>query len=460
MLLKRYAAILPVFLATAVHVSVPVAAHRQAGSVDAYAFRSRDSIEYYRIAVNIAAHGVFSQNESPPWKPDTWRTPGYPIFLATFIFLFGDSPAGLIIVQQLLGILNVWLLFRIACRFMSEPRAAIAALLFLFEPYHLYYSLWLMATTVFLTALLGMWLAWLRAVAEQRWYWFMLSGALAGAAVLIRPVALLVPILLFMGLLVAAYRGRRSERTAPSPHRTWLGLTTFALSCGVLVGPWMVRNRIVAGHVALSHQGGIVLAYFKATEVALWNRNRTADRYVEASMEPTKAGQPRTVWNEIDARLRDEYPQLTEVERSSLRWSNLAQGNRTTVDSFEISRALSGIAWSYLLEKPMGTLACCLTRCGSILTFPLNLALRPATGVPERRVRSLVLAAPFVLLAAAVVLRLLRGRMTFHAAYVPLACTAALLVATTPQLDPRFRVPMIPFLIVLALLPAWRRRGT
>jgi hypothetical protein len=222
----------------------------------------------------------------------------------------------------------------------------------------------------------------------------------------------------------------------------------------------MVRNSMVAGHVALSHQGGIVLAYFKATEAALWNRNRTADRYVETSMEPTKAGQPRTVWNEIDARLRDEFPQLTETERSSLKWSNLAQGNRTTLDSFEISRALSGIAWSYLIEKPTGTLACCLTRCGSILTFPLNLALRPATGVPERRVRSLVLAAPFVLLAAAVVFRLLRGRMTFHAAYVPLACTAALLVATTPQLDPRFRVPMIPFLIVLALLPAWRRRGT
>ncbi len=37
--------------------------------------------------------------------------------------------------------------------------------------------------------------------------------------------------------------------------------------------------------------------------------------------------------------------------------------------------------------------------------------------------------------------------------YFPLACTLALLAATTPQLDPRFRVPMIPFLAFLAILP-------
>jgi hypothetical protein len=29
----------------------------------------------------------------------------------------------------------------------------------------------------------------------------------------------------------------------------------------------------------------------------------------------------------------------------------------------------------------------------------------------------------------------------------------ALLVLTTPQMDPRFRVPMMPFLLLLALLP-------
>ena len=35
----------------------------------------------------------------------------------------------------------------------------------------------------------------------------------------------------------------------------------------------------------------------------------------------------------------------------------------------------------------------------------------------------------------------------------PLAVLAALLAATTPQLDPRLRVPMVPLLALLAVLP-------
>ena len=37
-------------------------------------------------------------------------------------------------------------------------------------------------------------------------------------------------------------------------------------------------------------------------------------------------------------------------------------------------------------------------------------------------------------------------------AYFPLAVTIALLLAATPQIDPRFRVPMIPLLVFMAML--------
>ncbi len=49
--------------------------------------------------------------------------------------------------------------------------------------------------------------------------------------------------------------------------------------------------------------------------------------------------------------------------------------------------------------------------------------------------------------------RLIRGRMTFAHAYFPLAVLMALLLTTAPQLDPRFRVPMIPLLVFMAMLP-------
>jgi hypothetical protein len=139
-----------------------------------------------------------------------------------------------------------------------------------------------------------------------------------------------------------------------------------------------------------------------------------------------------------------------------LTWSNLAQGNKTTADSFRVSAELASIAWRRLTEAPWSTLACYWARCGSILAFPLDLALWPPNGVEVNRWRSAAVGAPYLLLCAAVVLRLGRGRMEFGAGYFPLACTLALLLATTPQTDPRFRVPMIPLLIFVALLPVGR----
>lgn len=224
----------------------------------------------------------------------------------------------------------------------------------------------------------------------------------------------------------------------------------------------MTRNHSLAGHFALSHQGGVVLAYFKATEVVLWRDGRTADRYLETALDPAKAGLPHAVWEEIDARLRSRFPSLPEDERAALQWRNLAQGNKTTTDSFAVSQALSEIGRSFLLASPVTTAMCYLVRCGSILTFPLNLALKPPAGVEVDRLVSAMKGVVYLLLCLGVLARILRGRLTFEQVYFPLACVLALLLATTPQIDPRFRVPMIPLLLVVALLPAngWLTRGS
>lgn len=60
--------------------------------------------------------------------------------------LVGRSPAALIAVQHLLGRLSTWLIFSIARRHMSTRRAGLVTLLFFLEPYHHYYSFWLLST--------------------------------------------------------------------------------------------------------------------------------------------------------------------------------------------------------------------------------------------------------------------------------------------------------------------------
>ncbi len=463
--LNRRPTVLLLILSLLVHLGVLTIAHLRTGRIDGYAFRSLDSREYYRIARNLAEHGSFSQHQpesgaSP--RPDTWRTPGYPLLLALTMILVSPSPAVLVVVQQALCVLSVWLLFRIARGLMGERRATIAALLFLFEPYHLYYSLWLLATTWFTTLVLLTWYCWTRVVQERRWKGrphlaVIILGVLCGVLVLVRPVGVFVPVVLLVGLLVYGIgRDRPAVRLERSVAWTIARAAAFASTCLLVIGSWMLRNQVVADHFALSDQGGVVVAYFKAAEVVLWRQGRTADRYLETSLDPANADLPHRVWEDIDAQLRNRLAGLADQQRAALNWRNLAQGNKTQLDSFEICKALTRIGWSELAKSPRATAACCLTRCGSMLTFPLNLALKPPNGIQVRRWRSAAIGAMYSLLVLAVLLRLARRAIGFRAAYFPVACTLALLLATTPQVDPRFRVPMVPLLIVVALLPPRR----
>ncbi len=425
------------------------AAYWKMGTIDGYAIRSLDCGEYHTIARNLVEHGVFSQSKTPPFVPDTWRTPGYPLFLAAIMLVVGKSSIALVLVQQVLAVVNVLLVFHVARGKMSDSRAALAAILFLLEPYHLFYSLWLMSTTWLVTLILLTWLAWSKAVGSGEPWRFVLLGGLCGFLVLTWPGAILIPVATAIGILISQFL----RRPRLKPTACAAGIVIFLAVCSAVMGSWMVRNQRAAGKPALSHQSGIVLAYFKATEVVLWRQGRTEDRYLETSLSQDRRDDPHPIWESIDESLRLRLNELPIEQQKELTWSNLAQGNKTSVDSFRISAALESIAQGYLLESPRSTLAVCLARCASILTFPADLALWPPKGVEVNRLRSAALGVVYFLLVLGVVVRLARGRIGFQALYFPLACTLALLLATTPQTDPRFRAPMIPLLIIVALLP-------
>ncbi|MCH7995518.1 MAG: glycosyltransferase family 39 protein [Planctomycetes bacterium] len=466
-------------LAVGTHVFVVAAVRHHTGFIDTFAYQSLDSTEYYQIAQNVAARGIFSQATEPPYEPDTWRTPGYPLFLALIMKFGGDSETAVVIVQQVLGVMNVWLVFLVARFYMSERRAGVAAVIVLLEPYHLYYSLWLLTTTLFVTVLLLTWYAYELAIRRGSAWRYGVLGVLCGSLVLVRPLAILVPMVVLVGLF--AFRARpesEHQRRTVSRVIRWCRMGTYALAFTAVVMSWMARNKIVAGHFALSDQGGVVLAYFKAGEVELWRQGRAADRYIETSLNPALANEPHTVWDEIDRRLRDRLSDLPPELLTELSWRNLAQGNKTTADSFAVSAALTDVGLSMMGSSPLATAACCVIRCGLILTFPLDQVLRPPTGSVNRRMRRLLQSSPYVGLLLLVVISMIRrirwnsrgddressdgenrrGRLglvqgVLVPVYFPLACTLALLAATTPQLDPRFRVPMIPFLAFLAILP-------
>jgi len=227
----------------------------------------------------------------------------------------------------------------------------------------------------------------------------------------------------------------------------------------MVISSWMGRNQFVSGHFALSYQSGIVLAYFKATEVELWRQGRTNDRYIETSLNPENEHLSHVVWDDIDEKLRMRMDGRKQGELAELRWPNLAQGNKTPTDSFAISRALTSIASEYFESSPWATVICCVVRIGENLVFPLGLAIARPAGVDANRLRSAALGAAYTLLAVFAIVGIIRARRQWRIIHLPVGCIIALALTTTPQLDPRFRVPMIPLLLFVALLPGTRTVG-
>lgn len=457
MLSPRRVTVAMAVAALLVQACVLIAVTLRTGRLDGYAFASLDAQEFHRLAVNLADHGDFSQSERAPFTPDTWRTPGYPLFLAPFVLLAGDSPAFLVVVQQVLSAACVVLFLLIARAHLDERRALLATLLFLFEPYRLFYSTWLMSETLFTFLLLLIWSGWTKALRKPRPAEFLLVGGLCGLAVLVRPLALLLPVVLLSGLIGAAWLdARRAIRRRP---RDWAlpAALTFALAAAFPPAAWCARNLHIAGHFALSHQGGIVLAYFKSAEVMLWRQGRAEDRYVETSLNAQRLDWPHSAWDEIDRRLRNRLAFLPDDMRMSLSWRNLAQGNRTKADAFAVSSALMAIGRDELLAHPWSTFTCYAARALELLTFPLTLTVAPASDASPQRLRYGAQGAPYAVLVLMVWLAAMRGRWTAAAVFFPVAVILALLATSLPQLDPRFRVPMIPMLLILAFLTGRRR---
>jgi hypothetical protein len=340
---------------------------------------------------------------------------------------------------------------------LSPRAAALAALIVLFEPYHLLYSLWLLSTTFLTFMLLSLWWLWEHSRDRARGWHYPVMGLVSGFIVLTWPGAILVP----LGLVVAQIVRKPSENASVRfPISRILALALTIAGCVLSPLTWMARNKLVAGHFALSHQSGIVLAYFKATEVELWAQGRVADRYVETSLNPDSREKPHQVWEEIDRKLCERLtPEAGQTACDDLRWYNLAQGNKTARDSFQISSALAGIGSAMLKSRPLQAVMCGLLRIGENLVFPLGQAVVPAREIQVHRPKAIALGVLYLLLVIAAVVGALRAAWDWRTILFPIACIIALALTTTPQIDPRFRVPMIPLLVFLALIPFRRAQS-
>jgi 4-amino-4-deoxy-L-arabinose transferase-like glycosyltransferase len=189
-------------------------------------FRADDSGTYTTGAQSFASRGAFLDERG---KPEIFRTPGYPLVLAPFMALHA-SDAVIVAVNIVFAVLVVFVTWRIAKQVFGDDRiAGICALIVAIEPTMLIWSLKVMPETLFTSCLVLFAYA---AISEKP-----VAAAVAlCAAIYVKPIAW--PLVFIVPIAGVWFQPRRA-------------LMLF-VTCAALLAPWHIRNYVTTGYAGFS----------------------------------------------------------------------------------------------------------------------------------------------------------------------------------------------------------------
>lgn len=293
-----------------------------------------DTDAYLAIAQNLLAGNGFC---SVPENPTAFRPPLYPFFLALCLGIAGPVAAGT--AQAALGVVTVWLTFRLArlCG-LCDRACLLAAFLVAVDPLLVEYTTRVMTETLFtfLATLLLVTSLWHGPGVRKG----VAVGAVFGLTALCRP-----SIWAFGGLgaliwLLSLIRstssvGERVQSSEGRRERLTVGLACVFAVAGV-VSPWVVRNALVFERpILMTTHGGYTL---------LLGNNATF--YGEVVAGPSGA-----VWDGAS------------LSAWQLRQEEKLQGMGIEVDD-EVARdaAFSKLARGWIVDHPVQFLQCSVLR--------------------------------------------------------------------------------------------------
>ena len=152
------------------------------------AFWDDDSNTYIYTAENMLLGNGFSWDTKPPYRPDAFRTPGYPIFLLFHEAVFGSYYIALI-TQSFLGIGIAFIIFLLAKQYASVKIGYWASAIFLAMPFSIQVNLKFLTQSFFgFVLILAVWF-WLKFLKNGDNKSLFITALLLPLLALIRPIA-------------------------------------------------------------------------------------------------------------------------------------------------------------------------------------------------------------------------------------------------------------------------------
>jgi hypothetical protein len=260
-----------------------------------------DSREYIALARNLANSRTFTRDTAPPFHPELFRTPAYPLFLAVPYLLSHSSslplhpssfiPLGLLF-QLLLALLTVWLAWKLGLELGLTPKSAgLAALFVALSPNLAFLSSKLISEALFAPLLLVCLLLLNRYRLTGRTRDLIGAGVCSGLLVLTRPIATFFPLLLALYVLVRVHRSssivlRSSFRLHPS---SFIPPLVLLASVSIVVAPWVIRNGQKTGRYIISTASEHNIYLYDAATVLASEKSITIPQARDSMMAEAQA---------------------------------------------------------------------------------------------------------------------------------------------------------------------------
>jgi len=202
-----------------------------------HSFMFTDSFDYDNVAVNLLEHRQFFQSGGPEnFEPYTFRTPVYPFYLAILYALGGRNVYVPIIFQIIIGSLTCLLVYQLGKELTGKIGGLVAGFIMVFEPISILYSNLVLTETLFVFIFTLSIFYFLRFIYREQRKWLFLSGCFLGLSALTRPVALYFFIPMFIVSLII-FKGNTIKRIL----NFGVLLSAFLL----FITPWFIRNYLV-----------------------------------------------------------------------------------------------------------------------------------------------------------------------------------------------------------------------
>ena len=217
-------------------------------------FYSLDDRDYIGLATHL--HAGYLTGSGFWFDAGLRRPPVYPLVIRGVYDVFGRHYAPVIVLQLAIGIATVGLVYWLARLFLTTRAALVAALLLAIDPASIVFTNQLLTETLF--AFLLTLATTLIVLARRRGEPWLIAaaGLVLGLAVLTRPVAQYLPLVLVPLLLLLPAGGRR---------RTSLVLSAaLVFGFAIPVGGWLIRNHARTSVATISTIDGYDMLHYRA----------------------------------------------------------------------------------------------------------------------------------------------------------------------------------------------------